>query len=329
MIRGETRDSGERFTDLHVHTTASHDEISWPYRMPLQPLMTPLEVYTIAKERGMDFVTFTDHDTIDGALELERTLGGLPDDFFISEEVTCSHPELEHEIHVNVFDITPKQHEEIQALPRVKQCDAGAKTSTPEGADESARIARKRIDITCLVAYLQENNIIYAWNHPVWNEDCTQFKRGTLQLLSPFFQLIEVRNGTRRPHLCKIAEGIAQREMKGVVAGSDSHSDEVGMTYTGVLANDKQGFLEGLRRGEGRAHGQSGTYERFVRDAVLLCRVNLQRLAEGSSSAFKRLTYRLGSYVLPKMVPIIASRYHAAQDESLKDILQEQKEVNT
>jgi hypothetical protein len=30
----------------------------------------PEEVYALAKRRGMDFVTITDHDTIDGALEI-------------------------------------------------------------------------------------------------------------------------------------------------------------------------------------------------------------------------------------------------------------------
>ena len=30
----------------------------------------PEEVYELAKRRGMDFVTITDHDTIDGCLEI-------------------------------------------------------------------------------------------------------------------------------------------------------------------------------------------------------------------------------------------------------------------
>ena len=46
----------------------------------------PEDVYRIAKERGMSYVTLTDHDSIDGCLYL---LNKWPEmtDFFIGEEV--------------------------------------------------------------------------------------------------------------------------------------------------------------------------------------------------------------------------------------------------
>ena len=47
----------------------------------------PEEVYALAKRRGMDFVTITDHDTIDGALELADR-----QDVFVSEELTAASP---------------------------------------------------------------------------------------------------------------------------------------------------------------------------------------------------------------------------------------------
>jgi len=43
----------------------------------------PREAYLRAKARGMDLVTFTDHDTIDGCRELLSAEGDLPD-FLIS-----------------------------------------------------------------------------------------------------------------------------------------------------------------------------------------------------------------------------------------------------
>jgi len=51
----------------------------------------PEDVYRIAKERGMSYVTITDHDSIDGALYL---LNKFPDmnDFFIGEEVETYSP---------------------------------------------------------------------------------------------------------------------------------------------------------------------------------------------------------------------------------------------
>ena len=71
--------------DMHVHSTASElSKLGVQRSLALPECATePAEVYELAKRRGMDFVTITDHDTIDGAL----TLAHLPDTF-VSEELT-------------------------------------------------------------------------------------------------------------------------------------------------------------------------------------------------------------------------------------------------
>src|SRR5665811_631711 len=71
--------------DLHCHSTASEvAKLGVQRALALPECATPpQEVYELAKRRGMDFVTITDHDTIDGALEIAH----LPD-VFISEELT-------------------------------------------------------------------------------------------------------------------------------------------------------------------------------------------------------------------------------------------------
>ena len=57
--------------DLHCHSTASAiASLGVQNALGLPECATPPEeVYELAKRRGMDFVTITDHDTIDGALE--------------------------------------------------------------------------------------------------------------------------------------------------------------------------------------------------------------------------------------------------------------------
>ncbi|MEA2297716.1 MAG: hypothetical protein QOF77_652 [Solirubrobacteraceae bacterium] len=68
--------------DLHVHSTASqHSKLGVQRSLGLPECATPPEeVYELAKRRGMDYVTITDHDTIAGGLELDSL-----DDTFISE----------------------------------------------------------------------------------------------------------------------------------------------------------------------------------------------------------------------------------------------------
>ena len=62
-----------RRADMHVHSTASElSKLGIQRSLHLPECATPPEeVYRLAKRRGMDFVTITDHDTIAGALELD------------------------------------------------------------------------------------------------------------------------------------------------------------------------------------------------------------------------------------------------------------------
>ncbi len=98
--------------DLHVHSTASELSklgIQRSLQLP-ESATTPEEVYELAKRRGMDFVTITDHDTIDGALSLQH----LPD-VFISEELTVWFRGEPQAVHVLCYGISPDDHEWLQA----------------------------------------------------------------------------------------------------------------------------------------------------------------------------------------------------------------------
>ena len=68
-------------------------------------------VYAIAKRRGMDLITVTDHDEISGALAL-----GDRADVLTGCEVTAEWPDLDLCVPLNVLDITPSHHREIQRL---------------------------------------------------------------------------------------------------------------------------------------------------------------------------------------------------------------------
>ena len=98
--------------DMHVHSTASElSKLGIQRSLHLPECATaPEEVYELAKRRGMDFVTITDHDTIDGAL----TLAHLPDTF-ISEELTVWFKGEPQAVHVLCYGITPDDHEWLQA----------------------------------------------------------------------------------------------------------------------------------------------------------------------------------------------------------------------
>ncbi|CAN5404374.1 hypothetical protein BH09PLA1_BH09PLA1_34220 [soil metagenome] len=78
-----------RRADLHCHSEASNtaaevalNAISCP-----ECYSKPADVYAQASGRGMDFVTITDHDTIEGALRIADRPNVI-----VGEERTCWFP---------------------------------------------------------------------------------------------------------------------------------------------------------------------------------------------------------------------------------------------
>jgi predicted metal-dependent phosphoesterase TrpH len=97
--------------DLHCHSSASQQSRLGVQRaLGLPECATPPEeVYELAKRRGMDFVTITDHDTIDGALEIADR-----PDVFVSEELTAFFNGEPQAVHVLCWGIVPEDHEWLQ-----------------------------------------------------------------------------------------------------------------------------------------------------------------------------------------------------------------------
>src|ERR1700691_1390129 len=99
-------DTPERVSrvDMHCHSTASQVSKLGVQRAAGLPecATPPEEVYALAKRRGMDFVTITDHDTIDGALRIADR-----PDVFVSEELPAHlRGEPAAAVHVLCYDIT-------------------------------------------------------------------------------------------------------------------------------------------------------------------------------------------------------------------------------
>ena len=194
----------------------------------------PLESYHKLKRLGMDLVTITDHDSI-GAAEVLRSRP----DFFLSEEVTCILPSGA-ELHVGVYDITERDHIEIQ---------------------------RRRRDFPALTAYLKERNLFFSANH-VFSSLTGRRAGADFDLFESVFPAIETRNGHMLPQANAAAAVLAAFSSRAEVGGSDAHAmASLGCAYTEVAgARTQQEFLAGLRMGRGRAIGQCGGYWKLTRD---------------------------------------------------------------
>ena len=221
--------SDRRFkkADLHCHSVYSTFKY-FRIANTRDSYNRPEEVYRVAKERGMDFVTITDHDSIDGCLYLLNKRPDLPD-FFISEEVETYFPETRQRIHVNVFDIDEEQHAEIQ---------------------------RRRENIYDLHDYIRDERIIASANHMFQNYRMRNSPRHYFEEMLRMFDIFEVKNGAMATQHNRLVEDLMAvvREKRGsvsLVAGSDAHTlAPLALVYTVAEAASVREFLEKVRGGE-------------------------------------------------------------------------------
>ncbi|MGH9359505.1 MAG: PHP-associated domain-containing protein [Terriglobia bacterium] len=219
--------------DLHCHSRYSGPVKHLRFLHARDCYSRPIDVYRRAKERGMDLVTITDHDSIDGCLELLNRFGDMPD-FIVGEEVTARLPRFQHSIHIGVYGHNETQHREIQKL----RGDAGE-----------------------LVVYLRQNRLLYVLNH-FFHDFSNQARVGEfIERMAEMFNIFEARNGTlQREHNAFIMALLAQFKRLGrkvsVVAGSDAHTlRRIGRSYTASPARNRDEFLADVRAGRSQVFG--------------------------------------------------------------------------
>jgi glycosyltransferase involved in cell wall biosynthesis len=209
--------------DLHVHSKHSKRPSQWILKKIDCPesFTEPLQLYDIAKRRGMTHVTITDHNSIGGALEIAHLPGT-----FISEEVTTYFPEDGCKLHVLALDITETQHREIQ---------------------------KRRPSVYDLTTYFRQEKVFNIIAHPLYavNDRLTPDHFERLLLLFENFELNGARNSRENQTLRSILNGLTpdviQRlaekhdilpvsenpHQKRLFGGSDDHSSlNIARTFT-------------------------------------------------------------------------------------------------
>jgi len=241
--------------DMHCHSTASQlSRLGVQRSLGLPECATPPEeVYELAKRREMDFVTITDHDTIDGCLEL----ADLPD-CFVSEELTARFAGEPQAVHVLCYGITPGDHEWLQA-------HAG--------------------DLEACAAYLGEHEIACALAHPFYNVDAPLTPRHRRRL-AELFPIWEVRNGSRAAELNMPAAIYTETHGGTGIGGSDDHAGvDIGRTFTEVPgAATPEEFLRQMRAGAAEAGGEQGSAAKWAHAAMALATRALVLSASGAPS---------------------------------------------
>ena len=238
--------------DLHLHSKFSDRSEDWIFRRFGFPdsYTEPRELYRQAKAAGMDFVTITDHDTIDGCRRLSEF-----SDTFVSEQVTTYFPQDPCKVSLLVWGISEEQH---------------------------AEITRLRENIFDLQPFLAAKSIAHAVAHPLYSIN-GKLSTSHLERLILLFQHFEGVNGLRDALLSDLSRHLLARLTpakvdefsnrhglapthpepwkKTFIGGSDDHGGMfVGTAFTETPgASTPDEFLGHVRAGRCTAHGEGGT----------------------------------------------------------------------
>lgn len=237
--------------DLHLHSSHSNKPTYWAMRKFNVPesYTSPQHLYRIARDRGMDYVTITDHNSITGALEIAH----LPNTF-VSSEITAHFPENGCKVHVVVLNISEYNFYDIMAL---------------------------RKNIYELVAYLNREEISHFLAHPIYAQN-DKLTAEIIEKCLLLFTTFEVKNGCRARRFNDFTirlistlteeriEQLADKHAlhpygscpwkKGKVGGSDDHGGLfIARAHTVAAGGESvNAFLAAVRNGDTWAEGEDG-----------------------------------------------------------------------
>jgi predicted metal-dependent phosphoesterase TrpH len=202
-------------SDLHVHTCFSEDVLTLPCN-------APEALYGESKKRGLAYISFTDHDTMDAydriGWEREGLIPGV-------EIRILDKKAVGHTIHVNVY-LLDKWH-----------------------CNELLSIARKKRCLELFLEFLREHALPHTYNHPFWFEAGEKPHLEVVPEIAALFPALEYNRG-RVARINRLAVSLAEKTGKGIVACSDSHSFEnLGIARTYSKGKDFRQYFGNICKG--------------------------------------------------------------------------------
>jgi glycosyltransferase involved in cell wall biosynthesis/predicted metal-dependent phosphoesterase TrpH len=260
--------------DLHLHSRYSTDSGNFALRRAQlgESYTFPERIYRVSRDRGMRFVTISDHNTLEGALRIAHH-----PDTFLSVEVTTRFAEDDVPLHVLVWNLTEEDHRDLQPL---------------------------RPSVVELTAFLRERGLVHALAHPLYRMG-QPLTREHVEQMMLLFSVWETRNGARPEESNELAarlvssvtpESIARLADKhglepahhGSIAttgGSDDHGAlDIATTWTDAVGDSPQAFLEAVSEGRCAPDGEHGSTVKLAH-AVASLAVHAYREAGGEISS--------------------------------------------
>jgi predicted metal-dependent phosphoesterase TrpH len=210
----ELMEDGWKRADLHVHTTCSFDVL------PAKDL-NPVSLYEKSLEMGMDFITFTDHDTV----EAYEILGWDREKLVPGVEMSIYDPELAgHTLHINVFELDREDFSELREIAIIEH------------------------NLKSFTGYLRRHRLPFVYNHPFWFDFHRQPNPSSVPELAKLFSVLEY-NMHELKQKNELTIALAERLGKSIVATTDTHSGKLGQVYTLAKGESFREFFRNIEKG--------------------------------------------------------------------------------
>ncbi len=240
--------------DLHVHSKYSNHPSEWfLQRLGASESYTdPESIYKMARKRGMDFVTVTDHNRIKASIELVEK---YPDRCFTGVESTAYFPEDNCKVHILIYGLNCEQFSQIQ---------------------------KKRSNIYKLRDYLKKQDLACVVAHATYSVN-ERLSLEHLEKLILLFNNFEGRNGSRsvlhNDVLSKVLRELTREDIErlqkntslkpggkqhGKITdrGSDDHAGLfIAKTSTRAKASSPAEFIERIKRGQTEVQGRQNDFQ--------------------------------------------------------------------
>ena len=201
--------------DLHIHTSYSNDVL------PSKSL-DPLTLYRKARKKGLRYISFTDHDTMDAydrvGWEREGLVPGV--EIKIRDRVRVGHT-----LHINVYELNKEQFKELN------------------------EIAKKERNLEKFLAYLKQHDLPFVYNHPFWFAHRERPNHRAIDRLMPLFPVVEY-NMHRVKQKNSLTVKMAAKHKKGIMAATDTHIGDIGKAYTVAQGETFREFYNNIRDGK-------------------------------------------------------------------------------
>jgi predicted metal-dependent phosphoesterase TrpH len=211
----ELLEEGWKRADLHLHTTCSFDVL------PVRDLH-PENLYEKAFELGMDYITFTDHDTV----EAYETLGWDRENLIPGVEMSLYDPEfVGHTLHINIFELDKEEFLEFREIAEIEH------------------------NLKSFIKYLKRNKLPFIYNHPFWFEFNQEPNPSAVPWLAKLFPVLEY-NTHELKQKNELTISLAERYNKGIVATTDTHTGRFGHVYTLAKGDTFREFFRNIAKGK-------------------------------------------------------------------------------